>query len=472
MANHQNSSGAAIKIPEALNEENVTLYLISITVGTVYWTVKHRYNDFVELHESLLEEGIEKDVLPPKKLIGNKEPSFIMKRRRELESYLQSVFHFLERNLPQSLADFLDLPLYDIHYILRGLASNIYDRENREDAEGENEAKENQCEWSPLELHAVSERLKSPCPPQDIESKRYDFTNVADFCCQLSILHITGDEASVGTSNIIPNHLEYDFLAFKSLKTLHLSQVKISPDRLTSLGILRQTLTSLQVTDCDLEAVSALLLCDVVHSSEDLASLSKTKSLSWPELRQLDLSRNKLEAIDESLRLAPGLTSLDLSYNVITGLSNLTCLPHLSRLKMCHNKVKVVEEVHVKLGQVQHVDLSNNKLKSLAGFAKLYSLVRLDVSNNKLKELEQVLPVCSLPCLEFLDTSNNKVTDVVDYKLKVLERAGSRAGEMLVDKEATTQADMDKVSVLMALRVAKEGKSPTALFGNLPTKVL
>lgn len=472
MANHQNSSGAVIKIPEALNEDNVTIYVISVTVGAVHWTVKHRYNDFVELHESLLEEGIEKDVLPPKKLIGNKEPSFIMKRRRELESYLQSVFHFLERSLPQSLADFLDLPLYDIHYILRGMAGQIHDREHKEDMEGEGEERENIGDWSPLELHTVSERLKSPCPPQDIESKRYDFTNVADFCCQLANLHITGHNDNVGTSNIIPNQLQYDFLAFKSLKILTLTQVKISSDRLTSLGILRQTISELRVTDCDLETLSGLLLCDVVHQKEDLATLSRTKSLFWPELRLLEVSHNKLEEIDESLRLVPSLTSLDLSHNVITGLSNLTCLPHLSRLKMCHNKVKVVEEVHMKLGQVADVDLSHNKLKSLAGFAKLYSLVRLDASSNKIKDIDEIFPVCSLPCLEFLDTSNNKVNDVVDYKLKVLERAGSRAGELLVDQEATSQADMDKVSVLMALRVAREGKSPTALFGNLPSKLV
>ena len=30
-------------------------------------------------------------LLPPKKLIGSKEPAFIMKRRRELETYLQVV---------------------------------------------------------------------------------------------------------------------------------------------------------------------------------------------------------------------------------------------------------------------------------------------------------------------------------------------------------------------------------------------
>jgi hypothetical protein len=51
-----------------------------------------------------------RDTLPPKKLLGSKDPGFIMKRRRELESYLQNVFHFLSQDLPPVLADFLDFP--------------------------------------------------------------------------------------------------------------------------------------------------------------------------------------------------------------------------------------------------------------------------------------------------------------------------------------------------------------------------
>ena len=34
--------------------------------------------------------------------------------------------------------------------------------------------------WTPLELFAISTRLQSPLPPQDPDSKRTDFTNVAD----------------------------------------------------------------------------------------------------------------------------------------------------------------------------------------------------------------------------------------------------------------------------------------------------
>ena len=38
-----------IYIPEAIAEENITLYIIHLRVGRVEWTVRHRYRDFVEV---------------------------------------------------------------------------------------------------------------------------------------------------------------------------------------------------------------------------------------------------------------------------------------------------------------------------------------------------------------------------------------------------------------------------------------
>jgi len=60
------------------------------------------------------------------------------------------------------------------------------------------------------------------------------------------------------------------------------------------------------------------------------------------------------------------------------------------------------------------------------------------------------------------------VTNEVDYRLKVLEGFGGRCGEVTLDGLETSSAEMDKVGVLMALAVAREGKQPTSLFGNLP----
>ena len=93
--------------------ENITNPIILVVITRVF-----------QLHESLVESGVDKDSLPGKKLIGNKDPAFIKKRRKELETYLQSVFNFLKHSLPSCLVTFLQFPSYDLHHILRAISSS------------------------------------------------------------------------------------------------------------------------------------------------------------------------------------------------------------------------------------------------------------------------------------------------------------------------------------------------------------
>ena len=130
MSNHQEGP-VYIRIPEVVTEDGVTQYVIVVEVGSVQYKVKHRYSKFETMHSKLVEDGVEKDLLPPKKLLGSKDPAFIMKRRKDLETYLQTVFHFFEKNIPQTLAEFLDFPVYDIHYILQQLACQFHESDLR-----------------------------------------------------------------------------------------------------------------------------------------------------------------------------------------------------------------------------------------------------------------------------------------------------------------------------------------------------
>jgi len=470
MANHQ-VGPVSITIPEVVTDEGVTIYLVNVQIGEVVYRVSHRYSEFEVMHYKLVEEGVEKDLLPPKKLIGNKDPAFIMKRRRDLETYLQTVYHFLEKNLPNALADFLQFPKYDIHYVLQDLASKCHEEDLRSSAgevpDNGTLMDESMNSWNPLQMFSISERLKSPCPPLNTEDKKYDFTNVADACCRLSKLKISGSNEKLGSSELVPNELKFDFLAFKSLTELNLDNVAIGPSVISSLGILRNTIQSLNASNCKLMSISQLLLCDTIHTSDDVTSLI-TPGHSWTALLKLDLSHNLLEATDASLRLAPGLTELNLSSNSISKIEHLTGLPHLRNIDFSENRIKDIENLHTKIGQISSLNLSNNKIRNLHGLSKLYSVTNLDVSNNKLRTLADVSTVTSLPCIEKVTLSPNKVNNEVDYRLKVLEGYGGRCGEVILDSTPTTQPEMDKVSVLMALSVAREGKHPTSLFGNLP----
>ena len=112
-----------------------------------------------------------------------------------------------------------------------------------------------------------------------------------------------------------------------------------------------------------------------------------------------------------------------------------------------------------------------NQPFSLDGCTKCYSLQNLNMAGNKIHTLDDVIPVSCLPNLENLNLQGNQVTTVVDYRLKVFESFGKRCSDLCLDNELPSQPEVDKVSVLMALRVAREGRSATSLFGNLPRRV-
>merc|ERR1719369_1182248 len=344
---------------------------------------------------------------------------------RELETYLQTVYHFLEKNLPKALAEFLEFPSYDIHYVLQDLAGQCHEgdlmpsQEDQTDDGNVGDKSRMDTRWTPLQMFSISERLKSPCPP------------------------------------------------FKTLTDLCLDNCVVSPDTISSLGIVRTTLVRMSARNCKLQSISHLLLCDTLHSPEDIPTLTIPGNY-WSALLKLDISNNLLQHIDRSLRLAPNLIHLDLSSNSISEISNLTGLPHLRNIDLSCNKIKDIENLHTKIGQITTLNLSQNKIRALHGLAKLYSVTNLDVSHNKLRTLADVSTVTNLPCIEKVTLSPNKVNNEVDYRLKVLEGYGGRCGEVVLDSITTTQPEMDKVSVLMALSVAREGKHPTSLFGNLP----
>ncbi len=475
-----------IAIPEAVNEDQVTWYEIAVKIRDVEWRVKRRYREFFELHEAVVNHGVDKDSLPEKKLIGNREPSFIMRRRKELESYIQSVFRFLLHSLPKELADFLLLTEFDDFFILRELASRHYDtmakdhnQVDTEDAHGVDPA---EADLSPLQLHAISMRMKSAVPPEDNDGdKRYDFTNVADMACGLQALSIRGSPDPVGSSNIVPNDLNFDFLAFKSLTKLILKGVNCSPERIEALGMTRKTLKHLEATECGLKSIADILLCDTPHmdidSMDDDPAAAFVKAdnkakYGFDSLEYLNVRGNAIARIDVAINLAaPKLRTLLMGGNRVTLIENLSDLPELSVLELADNAIDNIDDLNTKLGQLTKLDLANNKIRNLAGASKMYSLQELNVASNKIHDMESVTPVTGLPNLESLNLQGNHVTTVVDYRLKVFESVGKRCSDLCLDNELPSQPEIDKVSVLMALRVAKEGKAATSLFGNLPRRV-
>ena len=90
--------------------------------------------------------------------------------RRDLESYIQSVFQFLQRAIPPIMATFLHMDRYDVNFLLQELSAKRFDDEAA--AERNVPAAAAEVAWTPLEMFAISTRLKSPLPPSDSNSRR------------------------------------------------------------------------------------------------------------------------------------------------------------------------------------------------------------------------------------------------------------------------------------------------------------
>lgn len=116
-----------IEIPSAEETNGVTYYKIKVYIGDIQWKVDHRYSEFFELHNQLIQEhGISRDLLPSKRVLRNKSPTFIENRRKGLEEYIQKILAFLKKTMPKVFVDFLHFNVYDIYFLLLDLSSKLF----------------------------------------------------------------------------------------------------------------------------------------------------------------------------------------------------------------------------------------------------------------------------------------------------------------------------------------------------------
>lgn len=95
----------------------------------------------------------------------------------------------------REFVEFLDFNKYDIIYLLQDLAQLFYlqgDILLLNNVVGH----EKSYEFSTLELYAITERLKLPCPISEVE-KIYDFSHVLDFCSQLDCVFVRSRKVSI-----------------------------------------------------------------------------------------------------------------------------------------------------------------------------------------------------------------------------------------------------------------------------------
>ncbi|XP_045435059.1 nischarin isoform X11 [Pipistrellus kuhlii] len=407
--------------------DTYTVYIIQVTDGNHEWTVKHRYSDFHDLHEKLVaEKKIDKNLLPPKKIIGKNSRSLVEKREKDLEVYLQTLLATFPGVAPRVLAHFLHFQFYEVNGITATLAEELFEKGEQLLGAGEVFA------MRPLQLYAVTEQLQLGKPTCASGDAKTDLGHILDFTCRLKYLKVSGTEGPFGTSNIREQLLPFDLSIFKSLHQVEISHCDAKHIR--GLVASKPTLGTMSVR-FSATSMKEVLVPEASEFDEwepEGAALEGPVTAiipTWQALTTLDLSHNSISKIDESVKLIPKLEFLDLSHNGVLVVDNLQHLYNLVHLDLSYNKLSSLEGVHTKLGNIKTLNLAGNLLESLSGLHKLYSLVNLDLSNNRIEQMEEVRSIGSLPCLEHVALLNNPLSIIPDYRTKVLAQFGERASE-------------------------------------------
>ncbi|PAV90705.1 hypothetical protein WR25_05490 [Diploscapter pachys] len=309
-------------------------------------------------------------------------------------------------------------------------------------------------EFTPIEMHALTQRLKLPGPTCPDQKMIADIGNAVSFLNRVKALKVRGQKGYVGTSNIVWNSVEYSIALCKNLMALWLADTDVC--RLEGLDKIKGTIRRL-VVHYSMRRFKDLLV------PEDNC-IPVTQMEKWPLIEKIDCSFNRIEEIDESVHVLAKAQYLNLSHNSITEIGpNLQHLSGLVELDLSANCITELKSWNEKLGNLKKLTLAENSIRDLSGLSKLYSLEYLDVRGNDIEEIESIAPIGRLPCLETLLLRDNPVRKVLDYRIRVLESFKERCGEVKLDSKKADGKELDTINVRLALRRAKEEKEAREL---------
>jgi Leucine-rich repeat (LRR) protein len=173
----------------------------------------------------------------------------------------------------------------------------------------------------------------------------------------------------------------------------------------------------------------------------------------FKKLSRLVLSHNSIQKVAHgAFYYLISLTELDVQFNKLNSVGDLSALARLERLILSHNVINTLSETSFEgLQNLRHLDLSFNELQELTDgpLENLWELQELDVSSNRLEviQIETGLEnlrhlrlvsnrltdarfIQRLPRLQTLDLSDNRITALEQYcvvqSLRLANFSGNR----------------------------------------------
>ncbi|RMD39864.1 hypothetical protein DV735_g5256, partial [Chaetothyriales sp. CBS 134920] len=156
-----------------------------------------------------------------------------------------------------------------------------------------------------------------------------------------------------------------------------------TPSPLTSLDV-----SNNQLADLPWEILASFDLVQLNASANRLVTVVVSPLLrdAFTSLKEIDLSRNSIEAIEPELRL-PSVQSFAVNSNRLDSLPDISSWQNLVTLQAAENNLSEIPPGLMALTSVKSVDLSLNNIKTLdPRISKLKTLTSLQLTGNPLRD--------------------------------------------------------------------------------------
>ncbi|KAJ8752761.1 hypothetical protein K2173_007071 [Erythroxylum novogranatense] len=206
----------------------------------------------------------------------------------------------------------------------------------------------------------------------------------------------------------------------------------------------------LELRGCDLSTSAAKGLLELRHTLEKIICHNSTDALrhvfasriadikdspQWNRLSFVSCACNHLVLMDESLQLLPAVETLDLSRNKIEKVDNLRRCSKLKHLDLGFNHLRTIAPFSEVSCHIVKLVLRSNALTTLGGLENSKSLEGLDVSYNMISNFSELEFLSLLPSLHNLWLEGNPLCCARWYRAQVFSYFAYPDTLKLDDKE-------------------------------------
>lgn len=242
-----------------------------------------------------------------------------------------------------------------------------------------------------------------------------------------------------------------------------LSDTVVIPTCVRQLDLTANRLEDIE--DCVLQLEHLEILSFRQNLLKDASKISLLRNAE--NMKSLELRDNQLEELPDLSRFGK-LEYLELSYNVLRSMARLGDMGHanshhpLRELYLANNKIKVIEGLECFGGHLEQLELGSNRIKSMHGLESLSQLKSLWLGSNRIENID-ISMTCFRSRLKQISLQSNRLTS-----MHGLEECEALEEIYVSDNGITELCRLDSLKQLKVLDVSRNRLRHVDGVGQLP----